>query len=39
MSALFSISTQALFVALGGTTMQGQIASAAYIWVLKDGLG
>lgn len=39
MSCMFSISTQALFVALGGTTTQGQIAAAAYVWVLKDGLG
>lgn len=33
------MSTQALFVALGGTTTQSQMAAAAYTWVLKDGLG
>ncbi|CAI2361219.1 unnamed protein product [Moneuplotes crassus] len=33
------ISTQALFVALGSTTTQASLYSAAYIWVLKDGIG
>ena len=33
------ISTQALFVALGSTTTQASLYSAAYTWVLKDGIG
>lgn len=33
------ISTQALFVALGSTTTKASLYSAAYTWVLKDGIG
>jgi hypothetical protein len=33
------ISTQALFVALGSTMTKASLYSAAYIWVLKDGIG
>lgn len=33
------ISTQALFVALGSTTTNASLYSAAYTWVLKDGIG
>lgn len=38
-TALAFISTQALFVALGSTTTQASLYSAAYVWVLKDGIG
>ena len=33
------ISTQALFVALGSTVSKATVYSAAYTWVLKDGIG
>ena len=33
------ISTQALFVALGSTITQATLYSAAFTWVLKDGIG
>lgn len=33
------LSTQALFVALSGTTSTATIAAAALTWVMKDGLG
>lgn len=44
LSALFAtsmsfISTQALFVSIGSTMNQATLFSAAYTWVLKDGLG
>ena len=38
-TAMMFLSTQSLFVALGGSTTQSQLAAAAYIWVLKDGIG
>jgi len=33
------LSTQALFVALGTSTTKAALASAAFTWVLKDGIG
>jgi hypothetical protein len=33
------LSTQSMFVALGGSCTQAQLASAAYNWVLKDLVG
>jgi hypothetical protein len=33
------LSTQALFVALGSSTTKAALASAAFTWVLKDGIG
>ena len=33
------LSTQALFIALGSTMTQASVVSAAFIWVIKDGLG
>ena len=38
-TAMMFLSTQSLFVALGGSTSQSQLAAAAYTWVLKDGIG
>lgn len=38
-SAMLFLSTQSLFVALGGSQSQAQLAAAAYTWVLKDGIG
>ena len=38
-TAMMFLSTQSLFVALGGSTTQAQLAAAAYTWVLKDGIG
>lgn len=38
-SAMLFLSTQSLFVALGGSQTQAQLAAAAYTWVLKDGIG
>lgn len=38
-TCLSFISTQALFVALGSTTTKASLYSAAYTWVLKDGIG
>lgn len=39
MTIMMFLSTQALFVALGGTTTQATLGAAAYTWVIKDGLG
>ena len=39
LAAMVFLSTQSLFVALGGSSSQSQLAAAAYTWVLKDGLG
>ena len=38
-AAMLFLSTQSLFVSLGGSQSQAQLAAAAYTWVLKDGLG
>jgi len=38
-TAMGFLSTQSLFVALGSTMNQANVAAAAYQWVLKDGLG
>ena len=38
-SSMMFLSTQSLFVALGGSSSQAQLAAAAYTWVLKDGIG
>ena len=38
-TCLSFISTQCLFVALGSTTTKASLYSAAYTWVLKDGIG
>ena len=38
-AAMLFLSTQSLFVALGGSQSQAQLAAAAYTWVLKDGIG
>ena len=38
-TAMMFLSTQSLFVALGGSATQSQLAAAAYTWVLKDGIG
>ena len=33
------LSTQSLFVALGGSTAKAQLGAAAYTWVLTGGMG
>lgn len=38
-TSLTFLSTQALFVALGSTTSQAALASAAFTWVIRDGIG
>jgi hypothetical protein len=38
-TAMSFLSTQSLFVAIGSTMTQANLAAAAYTWVLKDGLG
>jgi hypothetical protein len=38
-TCLTFLSTQALFIALGSTTQQAALASAAFTWVIRDGLG
>ena len=38
-TAMSFLSAQSLFVALGSSMNQANIAAAAYTWVLKDGLG
>lgn len=38
-ATLTFLSSQALFVALGSTTSQAALASAAFTWVIKDGIG
>eukprot|EP00347_Sterkiella_histriomuscorum_P003816 403362828 len=38
-TAMGFLSAQSLFVAIGSTMTQANLAAAAYTWVLKDGLG
>ncbi|CDW83257.1 UNKNOWN [Stylonychia lemnae] len=38
-TAMGFLSAQSLFVAIGSTMTQANVAAAAYTWVLKDGLG
>ena len=38
-TAMSFLSMQSLFVAIGSTMTQANLAAAAYTWVLKDGLG
>ena len=38
-TAMMFLSTQSLFVALGGSTAKAQLGAAAYTWVLTGGMG
>eukprot|EP00347_Sterkiella_histriomuscorum_P012381 403368796 len=38
-TAMSFLSAQSLFVAIGSTMTQANLAAAAYTWVLKDGIG